>query len=161
RRVRRPAAEIATVYESLGDVAEVSGQYERAAAAYRTARRMAGDRPLALVDLFRKEGWLRERSGRYSDALRWYTRGTQMLAGRDAATALFREALRVWRASRFPVGIALATSNLGRVAIRAGDDEEGRRRLAEAREGFRLIGAERYVLETDAREAERLLLVGR
>jgi len=67
------AAEVAQVWEALGDVSELAGRYGDAAEAYRHARKLAPpDRSPALL---LKEGVICERSGRYSDALRWYTRG--------------------------------------------------------------------------------------
>lgn len=79
----------------------------------------------------------------------------------DLARRLFTEAMQVWRAAPFPVGVALATSNLGRVAIRAGQLDEAKALLDEARRLFSGIGADSYVLETDAREVERLVAAGR
>jgi class 3 adenylate cyclase/tetratricopeptide (TPR) repeat protein len=73
----------------------------------------------------------------------------------DEAADDFHQASSLWRAFKFPIGIALAESNLGRVATRTGRFDEAEVRYAEARERFGAISAERYVLETDAREAER------
>lgn len=301
-----PPLDIARTYEALGDVYEVSAQYDKASRAYARARQVGRDDPLLVVELCRKQGWVRERSDRYSQALCWYARGLARLQalrttpevldararlrlaygigrlrqgrykdavphleagagdaavlgdlptlghayyvldwahtdlgsdrchryrslalmifehlgdlhrqgnvynnlgvdayyeGRwdealqmyersraawersgdvaqmgtaannvgeilsdqghlDQARAQFEEALYVWRAARFPVGLALATSNLGRLAVRRGDLVDGARLLAEAREAFSAIGAESFVLEVDARDAERLVLAG-
>ncbi|MBW3668412.1 MAG: tetratricopeptide repeat protein [Actinobacteria bacterium] len=90
-------SELAAVYEAMGDVAELSGRYAVARHAYRAARALVADDPLAVVSLCEKEGKLRERQGRYSDALRWYTRAEKLLAdvpGDDeAARAVARVAL--------------------------------------------------------------------
>ena len=67
-----PAAEVAQVWESLGDVSELAGLYSDAAEAYAKAHKLH-EQPRLLL----KEGIIRERFGRYSDALRWYTRGLQ------------------------------------------------------------------------------------
>ena len=67
-----PAAEVAQVWESLGDVSELAGVYSEAAEAYAKAHKLHGQPRLLL-----KEGIIRERFGRYSDALRWYSRGLQ------------------------------------------------------------------------------------
>jgi class 3 adenylate cyclase/tetratricopeptide (TPR) repeat protein len=68
------AIEVAGVWEALGDVCELAGLYADAAGAYRAARRIAepelGPRP----GLMRKEGVIRERTGRYAEALRRYSR---------------------------------------------------------------------------------------
>jgi tetratricopeptide (TPR) repeat protein len=56
--------------------------------------------------------------------------------------------------------VALATSNLGRAAARAGRPEEASELLNEALYGFREIGAKSFVLETEARVAENLIFGG-
>ena len=75
-------AGIEAMYEALGDVSELSGAYEDAATAYRQARRAAHERD-SLARLLRKEGVIRERRGRYGDALRWYSRGLRDLDPSD------------------------------------------------------------------------------
>jgi class 3 adenylate cyclase/tetratricopeptide (TPR) repeat protein len=67
-----PAAEVAQVWESLGDVSELAGLYSDAAEAYAKSHKLH-EQPRLLL----KEGIIRERFGRYSDALRWYSRGLQ------------------------------------------------------------------------------------
>ena len=299
--------QLAEVWTQLGDVCEFSGQYEQAEIAYGQARRRRRGDVLATVDLYRKEGRLRERSRRYSSALRWYGKGFRLLdelsadqrasdlargqllvtygAARNrqghmrqalpylfeavelatktgdkptlahayylldwALTALgdprrfeyrplalpiyeelgdmsgqanvlnnlsincwqegkwsealeygrrfrqacekagdmvqvgtaasnrgellfekgeyaeaeelFREARSTWRSFQFPVGIALATGNLGRLLAHKGELEESAALLADARAQFVEIGADNFVLDTDGREVERLLLAG-
>jgi len=66
-----PQAEVGAVAESLGDVCELAARYERAVDAYKLARSLTDDDPRLLL----KEGVLRERLGKYRDALRWYGRG--------------------------------------------------------------------------------------
>jgi tetratricopeptide (TPR) repeat protein len=94
--------EAAAVSESLGDVLERAGEYAGAAAAYRTARsHLAGD-ALAVAGLLLKEGVVRERSGRYSQAMRWYSRGLQALEGQDPThpvAGATRAQLSVWYAA--------------------------------------------------------------
>lgn len=70
----------AELTERLGDVCEISARYPEAMDAYRRARRLRSSDPLALAWLCKKEGWVRERSDRYSQALRWYARGFRYLA---------------------------------------------------------------------------------
>jgi tetratricopeptide (TPR) repeat protein len=66
--------EIAETAEALGDVNERLGKFGVASGAYTRARRLtAGDR-FATARLLMKEGILREHSGRYPEALRWYSR---------------------------------------------------------------------------------------
>jgi tetratricopeptide (TPR) repeat protein len=74
---------------------------------------------------------------------------------------LFEEALRVWRAAGYRVGIALATANLGRVAARAGEFEQAHGLLDDALELFTSLGAKAFVDETRARILECLVLEGR
>ncbi|HYZ20268.1 MAG TPA: tetratricopeptide repeat protein, partial [Gaiellaceae bacterium] len=77
------------------------------------------------------------------------------------AEVLFRDMVRVSRASRFPIGAALGTSNLGRLAARDGRFTEAHALLDEAAAAFADIDASRYVNETNARLAECLVLEGR
>ena len=77
------------------------------------------------------------------------------------AEVLLRDALRVWGAAHYELGIALATSNLGRVAARAGRHADGLALLEDAADRFGRIGARGYVDETRARIAECLVLAGR
>ena len=63
----------------------------------------------------------------------------------------------VWRGARYPVGIALATSNLGRAAARAGRPDEAGRLLSEGLAGFEKIGAENLALQTRTQIAENFV----
>ncbi|HSB37907.1 MAG TPA: AAA family ATPase [Gaiellaceae bacterium] len=72
-----PDDELADVWESLGDVSELAGLYSDAGEAYASALKLHQHPRLLL-----KEGIIRERFGRYADALSRYTRGL------DAAEAL-------------------------------------------------------------------------
>jgi class 3 adenylate cyclase/tetratricopeptide (TPR) repeat protein len=67
-------AEVARVWESLGDVSELAGLYADAEEAYAHARELHAHPRLLL-----KEGIIRERFGRYAEALRWYERGLRSL----------------------------------------------------------------------------------
>jgi tetratricopeptide (TPR) repeat protein len=78
----------------------------------------------------------------------------------DEAESLLTEALGTWRAAGYAVGIGVALGNLGRVATRRGSVDRAKGLLSQARQRFAAIGAEAFVLETDAREAERLLVGG-
>jgi hypothetical protein len=60
----------------------------------------------------------------------------------------FRDALRIWRSARYAVGVALATRNLGRLALRTGRPEEGRALMEEALNAFAAMGAQSFVTET-------------
>jgi class 3 adenylate cyclase/tetratricopeptide (TPR) repeat protein len=74
-------AAVAATHEQLGDACELAGRFEQAASAYRRARALRRDDPLAVSHLLRKEGWVNERAGRYRQALSWYTRGFRALGG--------------------------------------------------------------------------------
>jgi class 3 adenylate cyclase/tetratricopeptide (TPR) repeat protein len=78
-----------------------------------------------------------------------------------AADDLFAEALRIYRAAMFPIGAALVTVNLGRLAAAEGRFEEGRRYFDDAAAQFRAVGSESFLLEADARRAEACVLEGR
>jgi tetratricopeptide (TPR) repeat protein len=71
----------AELLEALGDVRERLGEYERAAVAYRGARRLLAGEIVAEARLMLKQGWIRDRSGRFTEALRWIGRGLRELAG--------------------------------------------------------------------------------
>ena len=68
------ALDVAKVWESLGDVTELAGLYTDADDAYSNARKLDPHPRLLL-----KEGIIRERFGRYAEALRWYNRGLRAL----------------------------------------------------------------------------------
>jgi len=93
-------SDVARVSEALGDVCELAGSYADAARAYSCARTLARRYPDAAPRLLLKQGVIRERSGQYSQALRWYGRG---LRGLDAAELSERE-----KASRAQLGVAYA-----------------------------------------------------
>ena len=69
-----PAA-VARAWEALGDVAQLAGLYSDAETAFRNARKQVVKGSGDEVSLLLKEGLIRERSGRYAEALRWYARG--------------------------------------------------------------------------------------
>jgi class 3 adenylate cyclase/tetratricopeptide (TPR) repeat protein len=71
-------AELARVWEAVGDVSELAGLYADAAEGYSKARKLDSH-----PRLLHKEGVIRERFGRYSDALRWYNRGLRSLESLD------------------------------------------------------------------------------
>lgn len=72
RRSGAPDEEMASVWEGLGDALELSGAYADAELAYRSARRHGAGS--AEARLCRRIGQTKERTGHYSQALRWYTK---------------------------------------------------------------------------------------
>ncbi len=65
---------VAQVWEALGDVCELAARYGEASEAYGSARRLTERDDSDQAPLLLKEGLIRERGSRYSEALRWYTR---------------------------------------------------------------------------------------
>jgi class 3 adenylate cyclase/tetratricopeptide (TPR) repeat protein len=83
------AADLADVWEQLGDVTDRSGVFDRALHAYRTARRLHGTDAVGAASLLLKEAWIAERTGRYSEAIRAVRKGLKQL-GEDHSTAAER-----------------------------------------------------------------------
>jgi tetratricopeptide (TPR) repeat protein len=67
--------DVAAVWQSLGSCYQLAGQFERAAGAYASARKLLPKNSVEQVELVAKEGLLREEMGRYEEAIRWYGRG--------------------------------------------------------------------------------------
>lgn len=66
--------ELASVAETLGDVADMAGMYDEADHAYGEARHHAEVGSRRSTRLMRKQGGLREKRGAYPQALRWFSR---------------------------------------------------------------------------------------
>jgi tetratricopeptide (TPR) repeat protein len=75
------AAELAATQESLGDLYERLGHYDRSAAAFTAARKLIPGDVAGLARLFYKHSTLADRNGQYSEALRWLRRGMTLLEG--------------------------------------------------------------------------------
>ena len=86
------AGATADVWELLGDVRERSGVYDGAVAAYRSARRLVRGDPVHEAGLLLKEAWIPERTGRYSEAVRWIRKGLGVLDGIPGPLASSRRA---------------------------------------------------------------------
>lgn len=84
-----PPDEVAALAERLGDVCELGGVYAEGLRAYRTARRLRASQRAVQADLFRKEGLIQERLGRYTKARVMYTHGLRLAeqSGDEATTA--------------------------------------------------------------------------
>ncbi len=116
------------------------------------------------LTLYRRSGELAGRAGDVVNNARAQYNEAEVLSdqGRlEEAKRLFEEALRVWRASHYTLGVALATGSLGLVAARARRSEEAHKLLDQAAEAFRGAGADKFVHETDAWLAQSLVLEGR
>lgn len=85
------------IHEALGDVRERLGEYGKASEAYRAARRLVADDVVAEARLLLKQGFIPDRAGRYSAALRWIRRGLRLLEGVSGRAAQRQRAqLTVW-----------------------------------------------------------------
>ena len=72
--------ELAEVHEAMADVAILSGRFDLSQEGLRNARRLCGrDNLLGFARLCRKEGKVRERLGKHSNAISWFRRGLRSL----------------------------------------------------------------------------------
>jgi class 3 adenylate cyclase/tetratricopeptide (TPR) repeat protein len=94
-------AELASVYEQLGDVRDMAGLSTEAADAYGRGRRFVGGDPVMLARLMFKEGSVAQRLGKFSASLRLLSRGRVVLDGTSGADA---EAARSRLATRYAFG---------------------------------------------------------
>jgi class 3 adenylate cyclase/tetratricopeptide (TPR) repeat protein len=69
------SGQVAQVAEALGDVADLAARYDDAESAYARARDLYGGDVEAQARLLGKEGYVRERRGRYHEALDWFRHG--------------------------------------------------------------------------------------
>ena len=79
----------------------------------------------------------------------------------DEAAELFEVALRTYRAAKFPIGEALVTINLGRIAAEEGRFAAAHDLLDAATAQLAGLGSESFLMEADARRAQALVLEGR
>ena len=126
--------ELAAAHEALGDVRDRVGLYEEAARAYRNARRLVAGDPLAEAKLLLKESRIRERLGKYRQALAWVTRGHRVLGQVEGQEALARRAqLSAWYAAiRQGQGRYHEVIRWGRRAIEEAEASGEREALAHA-----------------------------
>ena len=76
------------VAETLADLYELDARYDEAHRSYRLAHRLAGSSRPLVARLLRKQGVLRERAGRYRDALSWYGRGLRLMGVRARSSVI-------------------------------------------------------------------------
>ncbi len=74
-----PIDEVLAVYETLSDIYLDLGEFDVAEEVLRSARKLAPDDPVRSANHFLKAGILRERNGRLSQAVGWFTRGLRLL----------------------------------------------------------------------------------
>jgi tetratricopeptide (TPR) repeat protein len=92
RLEKSDSLEIASIYESLGDVRKRMGEFPRATQAYAYARRIFDTDAIATARLMLKQAGVRQASGRFSDAIRWIRKVDRALAGREGADAASQRA---------------------------------------------------------------------
>ena len=91
--------DLADVSESLGDALTRAGEFHRAEIALRNARRHSSDDPVHEAKLLLKQAWIPHRIGRFSEAMRWITRGLRALDDVDSPAARRQRAeLSAWYA---------------------------------------------------------------
>jgi predicted ATPase len=129
------AAEVARVWEALGDVAERFADFEKAAQAYeRAAALVAGD-AAAEARLALKRGVVHERGGEYEHAIGWYERGLATIEGATAGDGnlSMRAQLEVAYAGiRHRQGEFAEAIELAREAAAHAEEAGDRRELAHA-----------------------------
>ncbi len=127
-------AEKAEVAEALGDSGDLSGRFDRAAAAYLLARRLRSD-GAERARICRKLGYLRDRQGRYVAAQRWFRRGlVEASTVEDPAVAsrLWAELTTATVSSRVRQGRHAKSAPLQEAAIAAAQQSGDRAALANA-----------------------------
>jgi class 3 adenylate cyclase/tetratricopeptide (TPR) repeat protein len=99
--------EIAAVWEALGDCLRLAGKLDGAAHAFSEARKLTAQDSPSLIELMHKEGKIREDTGRYAEAIRWYARGLR------AAERVADEAVRTHLRLELNMGYAQARFRQG------------------------------------------------
>jgi class 3 adenylate cyclase/tetratricopeptide (TPR) repeat protein len=129
-----PIDEIAGVCEALGDSLDRLGLFRRSGSAYRDARRHRRGDVLAEAGLMLKEGWMAERDGRFSQALRWFSRGLRLLEGIESTAARARRAqlLGGYATVRQMQGRSADAIRWCRAAIQEAELADERKALAQA-----------------------------
>jgi len=126
--------ELMRLSEALGDVSDLAARYGQAAQAYAAGRR-AAEAAADRCRLLCKEGLLREHTSRYSEALRWYTKGFRVADELVDTTeaARLRADLGIGKAaSRFRQGKWREVVNCAKEVIVDAEAGGNRRALAHA-----------------------------
>ena len=92
--------ELATVYEALAEAWWRAGEYQRAADANAAARKLAKGHAIVEARLLYRRSYVDEQLGRYTQALRWASRGQRVLDGVETLEAAsLRAQLTAWYAT--------------------------------------------------------------
>jgi class 3 adenylate cyclase/tetratricopeptide (TPR) repeat protein len=147
---------ISTVAESLGDVRDLTTQYPDARRAYASARKHLPTGSARCAELLRKEGRICEREGKYTQALRAYSRALKTIdeCTADGTDAIRAEIFASYGSARYWQGRAREAVDWARRAIEAADTAGDRPALAHA---LRLI----EVCLEELGDPERLQFRGR
>jgi class 3 adenylate cyclase/tetratricopeptide (TPR) repeat protein len=92
RHIDVPDTAVAETWEALGDVAQLSGDFEQARAAYRRARPLRAGDVGALAYLCTQEYSAAMHQGRNTNALRWLRKGLRLLDGHEGTAEVARRA---------------------------------------------------------------------
>ena len=128
-------AEIAEMWEALGDVRERAGVLDHALGAYRNARKVRAGDPAGEAGLLLKEAWISESDGRLSNAVRIVRRGYQRIessppeqvAGVRASLTAFYAAVRAGQ-GRFREAVAAGLQAITEAAVAANLEAEAHAR---------------------------------
>jgi class 3 adenylate cyclase/tetratricopeptide (TPR) repeat protein len=94
-----PVPEVARVAQALGDARDRAGLYDAASAAFKQARELLANDPVAQARLALKHARIADRLGRYTLMVRWIRRGQRSLVGVDGVDAMSARAeLDLWYA---------------------------------------------------------------
>jgi class 3 adenylate cyclase/tetratricopeptide (TPR) repeat protein len=78
---------LADAFETLGELEDRIGRYDRAMRAFKQAQRLVQDDPVKEAALLLRKAWVREREGRFTQSLRWINRGLAAVAKGDGEEA--------------------------------------------------------------------------
>ncbi|NNJ46314.1 MAG: tetratricopeptide repeat protein, partial [Acidimicrobiia bacterium] len=156
---RRPGLardSIRRVAEALGDTAEPAGLHDQADEAYARAFGLAASRA-DRIRLLRKRGLLRERAGRYPQALTWFTRGSRLSPDARSPAVLTEQAeLEIARAGvRFRQSRYADAVSCAEAAVPLAERADARATLAHAL--YLLSVTKRYRSGHDDGEAKQAL----
>lgn len=130
-----PGDQLAATADLLAEAHQRAGYLDGAVEAYRQARRAVDGDRLAMAELCRKEGRLRERHKAYSQALRWYTRARSLIADAeetDEVVGLRARLLNAQAAARLRQGRMHEAVPLLEEAVRAAKRADHRPALGHA-----------------------------
>jgi len=130
--VELDASSIAEVAEALGDVCELAARYDAAESAYERARKLVTDDVETHARLLWKEGVLRERLGKYGDALRRYGRALKTVGESSSVVTTQIELELAYAGVRYRQGKFADAVKWAKKAAAHAEENADRTRLAHA-----------------------------